>query len=86
MLHLFVRTSRPYLDGLGMWMEEGKLPVGSESWFMVARNQNLPSSNSYESSSPSSLPAPVAWGEGYVLVPNHIPSMAITYLFAIKLY
>jgi Gamma tubulin complex component N-terminal len=70
MLHLLVKTTRPYFDALGLWLEEGRLPVGSESWFMVARNESI-------SSSSSSLPAPVAWGEGYVVKPDKVPCMTI---------
>lgn len=88
MLHLLVRTSRPFLEGLGMWMEEGKIPVGGENWFMVSKNQNV-SSQSRSSSTPSSsaptssaLPAPIAWGEGYVLIPDRIPSMPIHLLIS----
>lgn len=69
MLHLFVKTARPFLNALSMWLEEGKLQGNCESWFMVAKSAKFADT--------TTLSAPAAWGEGYILKTENTPSIAL---------
>eukprot|EP00026_Physarum_polycephalum_P003751 Phypoly_transcript_03765.p1 GENE.Phypoly_transcript_03765~~Phypoly_transcript_03765.p1 ORF type:complete len:761 (+),score=166.25 Phypoly_transcript_03765:174-2285(+) len=54
-LHLLVKTARPYFDALGAWLEEGKLPHNSEHWFMVTKNRKPAENEEFaENSGPDS--------------------------------
>jgi hypothetical protein len=53
--------------------------VNGGNWFMVTRNEkffeNSAGSSNENFSENSVPPAPVSWGEGYILRPERVPSM-----------